>query len=441
MTIRYIRSTDGNNTDTGLTWALARATFQGMQNQDAAGDTIYVSQAHAETTAASAFWDWGGSTTAPVRVICANDSAEPPTSATVGATVQVTGVSSELQISGSHYCYGVNFICSGTGATNLWLHNGTNQAQLWEKCSFQISNATASFIKINGSTGSTGDVKWRNCDVKFGAAGSMIIPQRDKFTWEGGSVLAGGTSPSNLFELANAYSEVLVSGVDFSNLSTTFNFINTLGGVHFVVKNCTLPGSWTGDLTSATATYACRTEMYNCNGSGGTAIAMRIKDFPGIINDESTIVRAYGATDGISQYSWKMSANTQCNPEYGQLKTPPIAIWNDQTSATVTFSISILHDSVTALTNKDVWLEVEALTYSTGPQSSFTCSTNSANPIAAGVAVTSDSTTWVTTGITNANYQILQVSVVPMQRGPVYARVVMGKASYTLYADPKVQVS
>lgn len=440
MTNRYLRSTDGNNADTALTWALARASFQGMSNQDAPGDTIYVSQVHAETTSAPLFFDFGGSLTAPVRCICANDGAEPPTVAATTATVTVTSATSSIQISGSMFCYGISFINNGSLASPIWLHNGVNQAQIWEQCSFQVNSTTASNILINASTASTGDVTWRNCTVKFGAAGSTIVINSDSFKWEGGSVLAGSTQITNLFDLSpSRFCDVQVAGVDLSQLSSTFNLVGTPGGGNVTFRNCTMPPSWNGGL-SATAVYGMRVEMYNCNGSGGTAIAHRVWDFPGTIQDESTIVRAYGADDGTTKFSWKMSSNTQCNPEYGQLKTVSIPIWNDQTSATVTLALSILHDSVTALTNKEVYLEVEGLTSSVGPQSSFTHD-GPVDPIAAGVAQTSDSTTWVTTGITNANYQILQTSFVPMQRGPAALKVVLGKASYTLYVCPKVQVS
>jgi hypothetical protein len=54
----YVRSTDGNNSDNGTTWALAKATVAGVAAIDAAGDTIYLSQDHNETTASSVSLSW-----------------------------------------------------------------------------------------------------------------------------------------------------------------------------------------------------------------------------------------------------------------------------------------------------------------------------------------------------------------------------------------------
>ena len=51
MATIYVRSTDGNNADNGSTWALAKATIAGAAAIDAAGDTVFVSDAHAESTA------------------------------------------------------------------------------------------------------------------------------------------------------------------------------------------------------------------------------------------------------------------------------------------------------------------------------------------------------------------------------------------------------
>mgnify|MGYP003394608494 FL=1 len=48
MADRYGRSTDGADGDGGTTWALAKATLAGLAAIDAAGDRIFLSQAHAE---------------------------------------------------------------------------------------------------------------------------------------------------------------------------------------------------------------------------------------------------------------------------------------------------------------------------------------------------------------------------------------------------------
>ena len=78
MANKYVRSTDGLNTDTGATWALAKANLKDMAAASAAGDVIYISQAHAETNAAATTITMPLTVVNPCVVIGANDSSEPP---------------------------------------------------------------------------------------------------------------------------------------------------------------------------------------------------------------------------------------------------------------------------------------------------------------------------------------------------------------------------
>ena len=102
----YVRSTDGNNVDNGSTWALAKADLTGAAAIDAAGDRIWVSQVHAESTAAAISFAWAGSAASPIWVCCGNDGASPPTALATTATVTTTGNSSiTLASANSQYVY------------------------------------------------------------------------------------------------------------------------------------------------------------------------------------------------------------------------------------------------------------------------------------------------------------------------------------------------
>lgn len=71
----YVRSTDGSDADNGTTWALAKATLAGALNVATAGDTIFVSDNHAETQASAMTLSSQGTAASPVRILCADDSA------------------------------------------------------------------------------------------------------------------------------------------------------------------------------------------------------------------------------------------------------------------------------------------------------------------------------------------------------------------------------
>src|SRR5688572_20921006 len=119
MTDRYTRSTDGNNADDGLSWANAKATVVGNSSIDVAGDTIYVSDNHSESTAADISISLaGGLSTGTTKLLCVDDTGDPspPTALATTAIVTSTG-GNTLSISGTAYIYGFTFNC-GTGATS-----------------------------------------------------------------------------------------------------------------------------------------------------------------------------------------------------------------------------------------------------------------------------------------------------------------------------------
>src|SRR3990167_657368 len=104
----YVRSSDGDNLSDGLSWTNAKATLVGALATAAAGERIWVSQAHAETQASAMTLTSAGIPGSPIEILCGNDAAEPPTALATTATVTTTGASG-ITIDGSLYCYGVRF--------------------------------------------------------------------------------------------------------------------------------------------------------------------------------------------------------------------------------------------------------------------------------------------------------------------------------------------
>src|SRR5574340_915503 len=85
----YVRSTDGSNTDNGTTWELAKLDLSGAAAIDAAGDNVYLSQVHAESTATAVSLYFAGTVGNPTKIVCVNDGAAPPTAVAITATVTV----------------------------------------------------------------------------------------------------------------------------------------------------------------------------------------------------------------------------------------------------------------------------------------------------------------------------------------------------------------
>src|SRR3990167_8654716 len=196
MANRYVRSTDGSDADDGTTWALAKATLTGAAAIDVAGDVIWVSQVHAESTAAAISFVWAGTAADPTRVLCGNDGAEPPTALATTATVTTTGTSN-ITLTGVGYVhyYGITFLC-GTGAGNVSIICGTSVGKVdFDSCSFQIVS-TGSTSSIIPSSNAAGNISFVNSTFKFAAIGQGLDTSANgaRVRITGGAVLSGSSA-------------------------------------------------------------------------------------------------------------------------------------------------------------------------------------------------------------------------------------------------------
>jgi hypothetical protein len=449
----FLRSTDGSDSDNGTTWALACASMAGIEAIDAAGDHIFVADAHAESTASSITISIDGTPASPSWILCVDDTGNPasPTTLATTATISTTGASN-IFLDGSFYCYGIIFT-SGSTASNTSLTffvSITDTTQVYEQCDFILGNSNASgritFAGIQAET----HCEWRNCDVKFGAAGQGILHNGGHFTWKGGSVLSGGTSPTTLFTttFGTRPGAIYLEGVDLSNLNSAVNLFTASIQSHppVMMRNCRLPASWptlTGTLVTGTiGAPGNRYEMHNCDGAD-TNYRLWVEDYAGSIKSETTIVRTGGASDGTTPISWRM--NSGSNAEYPaiSLESPEMVKWLDTTGAK-TVSVEIVHDSGGAGTagdyqNDEIWLEVQYLGTDSRPLGSF--ATSGKTMLGTATDYTNSAETWTTTGLTTPVKQILSVPFTTAEKGFIHAKVHLGKASKTVYVDPELTVS
>lgn len=437
----YVRSTDGSNADNGSTWALAKASISGASAIDAAGDVIYLSQAHAENNASSSN-AFAGTNANPVRVLGGSDAAEPPTALSTAPTITVSGTTFTWQ--GAVYTYGVSFIfTSGSGWAPTF--NDTNAfKQVFDACKFRLDGANGGQSLIFGTSSgySSGESELVNCNFRFSATGQRIVLYRDLII-RGGSWESGGTSPVAVFTLGTSArpSNLYVEGFDFSNLSSSVVLVGTMneGGTLAKFRNCKLPASWSGTLgTAGQYKLGSRLEMHNCS-AGDTNYALWIEDFAGSIRHETTIIRTGGASDGTTGLSWKMVSSSSVAYPTNALTSGEIARWNDTTGSAITVTVEIVTDNVT-LTDAECWLEVQYLGTSGFPLSLFARDVKT-DVLATAASQTSSSVTWTTTGLTTPVKQKLAVTFTPQEKGFIQAVVKLAKASTTVYVCPKLDVT
>lgn len=442
MATLYVRSTDGSDADNGTTWALAKATLAGAAAIDAAGDVIYVSQSHAESSATAQSIALAGTLASPVKVICASDAAEPPTASATTATVTTTG-NTAITFTGTGYVYGISFSAgSGTsgGSATLAIYSGNSSGQMvFESCKFTCgTSGSTQNIGVGGDGAGEQKTVWRSCDVKFGHASQNVSLGRGFFEWNGGSLLSGGTSPTNLVKAGNTNSNCVLSGINLSNASAGINIFSVGNAGRRIIRNSRLPASWSGNLTSGTFSFGDRCEMYNCDAAD-TNYRIWIKDYAGDLTQETTIVRTGGATDGTTPLSWKLVSTANAEYPLPTFDTPEIVKWNDTTGTSVTVTVEIITDNVT-LKDDEIWVDVQYLGTSGFPLSTFASDCKS-DPIPAGANQTTSTATWTTTGLTTPTKQKLSVTFTPQEKGFIHAVVKLAKASTTVYVDPMLTVA
>lgn len=449
MTAYRVRSTDGANADNGSTWALAKLDIAGFAAVDAAGDTAYISQAHAESTVGSVTWAFAGTLAAPTKVVCGNDGADPPTALATSATVTLTGAGAALTPTGTAaYLYGLTLIVGTSGNPVINTLGSSNGYWQWESCKFQIGASGVSTGVIRAANGAGAICIWRNCEVKFAAAGQSLTSVNGFWHWNGGGITSGSTSPTSLISSLTSGAavggvRVLIENCDFSNGAAGMNLIGVQIPYAATVtfRNCKLPASWTGAVCTAFSGSAQgRVELFNCISSASSNnYTLKIIDGNGNIDTETTFVKAGGASDGTTSISWKLVSSSGVGYPAAALFTPEIMFWNEQVGVLKTITIDILRDSATNLTNADIWPEVNYPNSSVLPTSAL--ATGRIDVLTAASDHASSSAGWTTTGMGSPNKQHMVVTCTPQAKGWLTIRVVLAKASATLYVDPKVVIT
>lgn len=452
MAVIYLSSVDGNNADDGSTWALAKATLAAAMTAAGAGGTVYVDSAHSEAPGSSITLASPGTIASPQKILCVDRTGnpEPPTALATGAIVSA-GTGSDLVIimTGSFYCYGIEFRCGTSGNTGyVHLGGSSEQAvyQAYENCVlFSSTNGGGSNtgLKIGPATNSTFDQLYEliNTDLKFNSVTQWITIQ-SPFRWKGGELQ--GSAPTTLIEWNTGKQRGLITidGVDLSLMGSGKSLANVAvsSGGQLRLKNCKLGSSVAITTGAVTSPGGIEVDLVNCD-SADSNYRYFAKRYQGEISHETTIVRTGGGSDGTTSLSRKLvsSANSKLQ---SPLECDLPAFWNEDTGSAITVTAEVVTDNVT-LTDTEAWLEVEYLGTSGFPVSSFADdrASDSNAHLGSGTNQTTSSETWTTTGLTTPVKQKFEVTFTPQEKGWIYPKVMLAKPSTTLYADFKVTTS
>lgn len=422
-------------TDAYQTWAAAQTGTTSFTT----GGPYYVRYNTTQTLVASA--SLTGPSSGAAAVFISADGSGTSATYTVATTNNIdgSGGSYGITFTGSFVFYGLQFR-PGTALTS-----SVNQSQSihYVNCTLKPTD------KVNNpfvTSGSYGHVKATNLVIDCASDSSDTANNIISVTATG-RVSFVGLSFANVSHRKTTYAigcsttfqALDLEGCDFSNLPSNEN---CLGGANIAgtitAANCkTYPGvpliSSTASMSSAGVLTA-----VNC---GSTDDPTNLIHFTGrgYLSSSTSIYRTGGATVSGTACSWKLATIATVPSEGVTFDTPWIYGVLSSTGSK-TFTVYISQDGGSGdLTDAEVWLEVEYMGSSGVPL--YTLGNDHRADITTTAAAQADDTTSTWTGITATYKQALAVTATVNEAGLYRARVVLGKASTTLYVDPLVTVS
>jgi len=450
VTDYYVRSAAAG-TGTGADWTNAFTTITAALAVATNASKIYVADDHAVTAGAAITWTCP--TSPGLQILGVNThTSTPPTglASTPSAVEQVGASSSAFSIAGYAYIEGLKIVSATNNSAAAVMNIGSGNlghGLVLKNCILQLGNTgnAGSLISVGPAINSSVkdvSIELRDCNFKFNNAVQTIRLQSGLIEMRGCSIDAAGSTPTTLFtRLAAGIVKGLVQDCDLSGVSfTNLIDISTACSGDIIFRNSKVPSSVAVTTGSMTGPGSGVVHFQNCDSSG-TNYRLADVSYAGFVLSETTIVRTGGATDGATPLSWKMVTNASSAYPATPLYSPQIAVWNDTTGSSVTATIEIVHDSVGAgtagaLQNDEIWLEIDYIS-SSGTPLGARVDNKKATVLTAAADQPSSSATWTTTGIATPLKQKLSVSFTAQQKGFVIGRVVLAKASKTVYAGPK----
>jgi hypothetical protein len=407
----------------------------------AAGDTVYLGSGHAETYTTPPTITLPLYNNNPVGCVGVSNSAAPPTALATSASLTFTGTGTLQFGSGfviyNSYVYGMSFVSNtGSSAGSIQFSGLGNGTMTFESCTFQISGTSSSSQIVLAPPYGPLTLSFVNCSFLFGATSQNINVQTNSpspLLFEGGSVATTGSVPTTLFALngTSAGGNIVVRDMDLSAITGTLvSYGGTnAGGITF--ENCKL-GAGVTIYSGTVGVGASFVKLHNCD-SGATNYRYYYQNAYATVISDTTEVRTNGATNGSTAIAWKI-VTTALTSIFIPFFTEEIAIWCTFTSGTHTATICLAAN--VALTNGQVWAELEFLGASGFPIGSVVTSKNSY--VATATTLTTDTSTW---GGAPTNIYKIVLTFNPLLAGPVKLRIAVAAPSTTVWIDPLVALA
>jgi hypothetical protein len=444
-------------TDSSVTWTCIgtsfanwaspamRLTFLLNNNQSwllNAGMTIYVGDNHNESTTNGAFGSGFSNS-----IICIDHTVSLPAgSGNLKTTATVTATSGSITFHNapvSSYVYGVQFVNSASGG-NIAIGNSSAQRMRFEQCVFSLTGSGSGFISPGNNVNSI--FEFKDCTFSISLVGQIIalegaIAKIENCTFTAPTITSGNQLIGALGSLQ--LGNTIFEGCDFSGI--TFNSGSGLvgGSVPYgytLFKDCLFPSSLPTIYRGGDATMNYPASMIDINRCdiGGTAIRNERHTPVGTEVTSTGVVRTGGASDGATPISHQLTTFINTNNSAYSIdnrvnifNAMPLAIWNSLTGANRNVTVYGIANDSRVPNNDEAWLDIEYLGSATSPKGSFARG-GKANVLAAGSALTADTSAWDSAATARANttaYTVGQVIKTASNAGRIFFCITAGTSA------------
>ena len=360
--VKRFRADGGSNTSPYDTWAKGSTAMATLIAAMADSDWIWLANDSVEAISADTTWTFPGTIVSPNRIVSVQKDTPPSVALAgftinVASTKQLLfrgcyymwGVTINLATTTGLANLGISSPAGGGSVFDTCVVNfvGTGNSAI----AFGTGSSSTIFLKVKNIT-----IKYSSATQVISISDPCLIDGLiiDPASSAAPTKLIAGISSAGGFDIIIQNCDLTAGAQGIVIFPATSSY-----AVKAWFKNSKLPANWNGTLVAGGAITSkhFEAEMINCD-SGETNYRRQKYNYFGFLRDETALVATGGAYDGTTRLSWKIATTANANP-VNPFDSGELAFWNDTEITQRTATVEIIHSAAALLTDADIWLELD----------------------------------------------------------------------------------
>jgi hypothetical protein len=340
----YVGGATANDTNSGASWALAKATIAGALAIATTADTVVIDQDYSQAaTAAVALTCPAATTGAAVRIETgAQTGSDPPVQFGTGADISTTGTTSSITITGNAWIIGLFLSTVGTSGNITIGAAASNDITMFD-VSFTMAGAGGAQRLTLGTTvtGAPGSITVYRMAVIFGSTTQQLVLGQSKIRIHHLQYVGGSRLVAMCAQVTQRGLDAMLIECNLERLSQTGAIlVMSTGTGKLTLVRTQMPAGWTGNLFSSAPTgRVSRVELHDCFDSNGTRFDIEEDSFGrGIMSSVHT------RAGGRDRTALLLGRTNMCTYPACPFVYELEPLWNEVTGSEITVSVPVLAD-------------------------------------------------------------------------------------------------